>query len=216
MITLYGTTISIDNVTVVLDWLGIIVFATTGALVASRKEMDVVGFALLATVTGVGGGTLRDMLLGLTPVFWVANPVYLIVCLAVACLLFFTAHIPASRLRLLLWLDGIGLSVFAVIGAERALGAGVSPVVAVAMGTITATFGGIIRDVLGGESPIILSREVYVTAAVLAATVFVVCISIGLPRDVSIVSGFGVGVIVRGAALIWGLTLPRYRPRPGK
>lgn len=216
MITIYGTTISIDNVTVVLDWLGIIVFATTGALVASRKEMDVVGFALLATVTGVGGGTLRDILLGLTPVFWVVNPVYLVVCLIVACVLFFTAHIPASRLRLLLWLDGIGLAVFAVIGAERALGAGASPVVAVAMGTITATFGGIIRDVLGGESPIILSREVYVTAAVLAAAVFVICISFGVPRDWSIVSGFGVGVVVRSAALIWGWTLPRYRPRPGK
>lgn len=152
MITLYGTTVSIDEMTVVLDWMGIIVFATTGALVASRKEMDVVGFALLATVTGVGGGTLRDLLLGLTPVFWVANPTYLIVCLCVACFLFFTAHIPASRLRLLLWLDGIGLAIFAVTGAERALAADVAPVVAVAMGTITATFGGIIRDILGGRN----------------------------------------------------------------
>jgi len=216
MVAFYGATISIDSMTVALDWLGILVFATTGALVASRKEMDVVGFALLATVTGIGGGTLRDLLLGLTPVFWVANPAYLIVCLCVAVLLFFTAHIPASRLRLLLWLDGIGLAVFAVIGAERALGAGVSPVVAVAMGTITATFGGIIRDILGGEAPVILSREIYVTAAVLAAAVFVLCISLGLPRDISIASGFAVGVLVRGAALIWGWTLPRYRPRPGK
>ena len=216
MITLYGTTVSIDEMTVVLDWMGIIVFATTGALVASRKEMDVVGFALLATVTGVGGGTLRDLLLGLTPVFWVANPTYLIVCLCVACFLFFTAHIPASRLRLLLWLDGIGLAIFAVIGAERALAADVAPVVAVAMGTITATFGGIIRDILGGETPIILSREVYVTAAVLAAATFVGCLHYGVAREIAIVSAFAVGVVIRSAALIWGWTLPRYRPRPGK
>ncbi|MEM6499622.1 MAG: TRIC cation channel family protein, partial [Pseudomonadota bacterium] len=90
------------------------------------------------------------------------------------------------------------------------------PVVAVAMGTITATFGGIIRDILGGETPVILSREIYVTAAVLAAAVFVLCISLGVPREMSIASGFVVGVVVRGAALIWGWTLPRYRPRPGK
>ena len=91
MVTLYGTTVSIDQMTVVLDWMGTIMFATTRALVASCEETDVAEFALLVTITGVGGGTLRDLLLGLTPVFWVANPTYPIVCLCVACFLFFTA-----------------------------------------------------------------------------------------------------------------------------
>jgi uncharacterized membrane protein YeiH len=91
----------LDLITAILDWLGVIAFATTGALVASRKEMDLIGFALLGIVTGVGGGTLRDLLLGV-PVFWVGQPAYLITCVLVSALVFFTAHIPQSRYRLLL------------------------------------------------------------------------------------------------------------------
>jgi uncharacterized membrane protein YeiH len=208
--------VSIDSIAAVLDWLGIVVFATTGALAASRRQMDIVGFALLATVTGIGGGTLRDVLLGTLPVFWVADPTYLVVCVGVAGVLFFIAHIPESRLRLLLWLDGVGLALFAVIGAEKALAAGGGPVVAVAMGTITATFGGIIRDVLCGETPVILSREIYVLAALLAAVVFVGVAALGLGRDAALISGFGAGLVLRSIALYWGLSLPRYRPRPPK
>ena len=112
----------IDSIAAVLDWLGLVVFATTGALAASRKQMDIVGFALLATAVGIGGGTLRDMMLGALPVFWVARPAYLLVCLAVACVLFFTAHIPQSRMRWLLWLDAVGLAL--VRGDRCGKGAG--------------------------------------------------------------------------------------------
>jgi uncharacterized membrane protein YeiH len=143
----------------VLDWFGVIVFAISGALVASRKQMDIVGFALLGTVTGIGGGTLRDILLGELPVFWVREPAYLVTCVLISGVVFFTAHISESRYRLLLWFDALGLALFAVTGAERALLSGSGPVVVVAMGVITATFGGVIRDVLGGESPVVLSRE---------------------------------------------------------
>ena len=94
-----------------LDWFGVAVFAVTGALVASRKQMDIFGFALLATVTGIGGGSMRDLLLGV-PVFWVGQPLYVGVCVAVAAVVFFTAHIPESRYRLLMWLDAVGLSFF--------------------------------------------------------------------------------------------------------
>jgi uncharacterized membrane protein YeiH len=160
--------------------LGVIVFAISGALVASRKQMDVVGFALLGTVTGIGGGTLRDLLLAQGPVFWVREPTYLILCVVVSCAVFFTAHIPQSRYRVLLWFDALGLALFAVAGAERALIAGSGPVVAVAMGVITATFGGIIRDVLGNESPVVLSREIYVTAALIGASMFIVLSGFGL------------------------------------
>jgi uncharacterized membrane protein YeiH len=183
---------------------------------ASRKQMDLVGFALLGTATGIGGGTLRDLLLGLGPVFWVREPAYLVVCVLVSGVVFVTAHVPQSRYKVLLWFDALGLALFAVTGAERALVAGAGPIVSVAMGVITAAFGGIIRDVLGGESPVVLSREVYVTAALAGAAVFVALSGLGLPRESALATGLLVGLIVRGTALHRGWSLPRYRERPGR
>lgn len=206
----------LSTATAILEWLGVSVFAVTGALVASRKQMDLFGFALLGTVTGIGGGTLRDLFLGLSPVFWVKEPAYPLVCVLVSCLVFFTAHIPRSRYRILLWLDAVGLALFAVIGAETAVLNGSGPVVAIAMGVITATFGGIVRDILGGESPVILSREIYVSAALLGAATFVLMNGAGSRHDVALVTGFAVGLLVRGAALYWGWSLPRYRSRAGR
>ena len=200
----------------VLDWFGIAVFATTGALVASRKQMDVVGFILLATATGIGGGTIRDLLLGVYPIFWVKEPAYLVTCVVIAVLGFFLAHVPQSRYRLLLWLDGVGMALFAVTGAEKALLAGTGPIVAIAMGVISATFGGIIRDILGGESSVILSREVYVSAALAGAAVFVILSVFGFSRETGLISGFVVAASIRSAALYWDWSLPRYRPRAGR
>jgi uncharacterized membrane protein YeiH len=203
-----------QTATTALDWLGVIAFTITGALVASRKQMDVVGFIVLGTVTGIGGGTLRDVLLGL-PGFWVREPTYLITCALVSVLVFFAAHIPQSRYRYLLWLDAIGLALFAVSGAEKAAHAEADFTVAVAMGVITATFGGIIRDLLGGESPIILSREIYASAALAGAVIFIVLTALGAPRELAIAAGFAVGLLIRAAALQYGWSLPRYRPRAG-
>ncbi len=205
-----------ETVTAVLDWFGLCVFAVTGALVASRKEMDVVGFVLLAVVTGVGGGTLRDLVLGLAPVFWVVRPEVLLVCAGVGALVFFVAHIPASRYRVLLWFDAVGLALFAVTGAERALDAGAGPSVAVAMGVATASFGGILRDLLGGEEPVILRREIYVTAAFSGALVLAMADMAGLGRELALAAGFAVALGLRAAGLWWGLSLPRYRARPGR
>ena len=202
----------IDTLATVLDWFGILVFATTGALVASRKQMDIVGFLMLGTATGVGGGTIRDVLLGL-PVFWVAGPGYLIACVAVSAATFFLAHIPESRLALLLRFDAIGMALFAVTGADKTLAVGASPVVAVAMGVVTATFGGVIRDILGGESPVILSREIYATAALAGALIFVLLTWCGFSRDLGLVTGFLIAAAIRFGALHWNWTLPRYRPR---
>ncbi|WP_090708059.1 MULTISPECIES: trimeric intracellular cation channel family protein [unclassified Beijerinckia] len=202
-----------QTVTMALDWLGIVVFAVTGALMASRKQMDIVGFVLLGTVTGIGGGTFRDVVLGTLPVFWVQNPAYLLTCVVVSCLVFFSAHIPQSRQRFLLWIDAIGLALFAVTGAEKALQAETGPIVAVAMGVVTATFGGMIRDILGNESPVILSREIYASAALAGALAFVALTGLGVPREAALVGGFAVGFSVRAAALIGGWSLPRYRPR---
>jgi uncharacterized membrane protein YeiH len=202
-----------QTATSVLDWLGIVAFTVTGALVASRKRMDVVGFVVLGTVTGVGGGTLRDLLLGL-PVFWVREPAYLITCALASVVVFFAAHIPQSRYRYLLWLDAVGLALFAVTGAEKATHAGAGATVAVAMGVVTATFGGIVRDVLGGESPVILSREIYASAALAGAASVVALTTAGAPREVAAASGFAAGLLIRAAALRYGWSLPRYRQRP--
>ena len=209
-----------DTFAAVLDWLGIIAFATTGALVASRKQMDIVGFVLLGTATGIGGGTVRDTLLGALPVFWVTEPAYLVACVLVSGAAFLLAHIPAhipqSRYRLLLWFDAVGMALFAVTGAEKALLAGAGSIVAIAMGVITATFGGIVRDVLGGESPVILSREIYVSAALAGATTFVALTASGLSREFGLAFGFLVAAAIRFAALHWDWSLPRYRPRSGR
>jgi uncharacterized membrane protein YeiH len=202
-----------DTTTSILDWLGVIAFTVTGALVASRKQMDVVGFVVLGTVTGIGGGTLRDVLLGL-PVFWVGEPAYLVMCTLVSALVFFAAHIPHSHYRYLLWMDAIGLALFAVAGAEKAVYAGAGWIVAVGMGVITATFGGIVRDLLGGETPVILSREIYASAALASAVIFIVLASVGAPREFAVAAGFAVGLLIRAAALRYGWSLPRYRQRP--
>ncbi len=205
-----------DTFAAILDWFGITVFAVTGALAASRKEMDIVGFILLGTATGIGGGTLRDTLLRTPPVFWVTEPGYLVTCVLVSVATFFLAHIPQSRYRLLLRLDAIGMALFAVAGAEKALLAGTGFIVAAAMGVITATFGGIIRDILGGESPLILRREVYVSAALAGATIFVVLSACGIAREVGLAGGFVTALAIRLAALRWDWSLPRYRRRPGR
>lgn len=204
------------TVTTALDWIGVVVFAVSGALVASRKQMDIFGFALLGTATGIGGGTLRDVLLGQLPVFWVREPAYLVTCVLASTAVFFTAHIARSRYTLLLWFDAVGLGLYSVTGAEKALLAGAGPTVAVAMGVITASFGGMIRDVLGAESPTVLSREIYVTAALLGACGFVAVLALGGPRELAVAVGLLAGFGLRGAALHWGWSLPRYRARPGR
>lgn len=204
----------LQQLLIALNWFGICVFAVSGALVASRKQMDIVGFALLGSVTGIGGGTVRDIVLGAQPVFWVKEPAYLVACVIVASLMFFIAHIPQSRERLLLWFDAVGLALFSVTGADSSLLLGASPVIAVALGVSTATFGGIMRDILGGDSPIILRQQIYITAALLGSTIFVGMISAGLGRDLSAVVAFSCAFALRAAALHWNLSLPRYR-RPG-
>ena len=206
----------LDTFLTAIDWFGTAVFAVTGALVASRKRMDIFGFILLGCVTGMGGGILRDVMLGALPVFWVREPVYLAICVAVSAATFFLAHIPESRYRVLLWLDAAGLALFCVVGADRALVAGARPSIAVAMGVVSATFGGIIRDILGGESPLILRREIYVTAALAGAAVFVGLKVFGAPDAIAAVGGFATCFVIRALALSYGWSLAVYRARAGR
>jgi uncharacterized membrane protein YeiH len=206
----------LELVLATLSWVGVVVFAVTGALVASRKQMDIFGFMLLGTVTGIGGGSLRDLLLGELPVFWVNEPAYVAACLVPAALVFFTAHLVRSRYRLLLWFDAVGLAFFCVVGAEKALASGAGAFIAVVMGVVTATFGGIIRDVLGGESPVILRREIYVTAALAGATIHVGLHALGVAGVVPALAGFAACLAIRGLALHFRWSLPTYRARPGR
>jgi uncharacterized membrane protein YeiH len=203
-----------ESVVEALEWLGIVAFAITGALVASRAQMDVIGFVLLAVVTGIGGGTVRDLLLDAHPLLWIAQPALLLACVAVALIVFFTAHLVQSRVRLILWADAAGMALFATAGAERAVALGAPAVVAVTMGVVTACAGGILRDLLAGERSIIFSREIYVTAALAAAAMFVLLHLAGAGRELAVSAGAAVGFALRAGALARGWSLPRYRPRP--
>ena len=155
-----------------LDYAGVTVFALTGALAAARDRHDIITFWFFAVVTGVGGGTLRDLLIG-APVFWISDAAYLWIG-AAASLVVWIAGARVERAAALIWLDALGLAAYAVIGAAKALALHVDPVVATAMGVLTACFGGVIRDVLAGQPSVLLKREISVSAALLAAALFVV------------------------------------------
>ena len=141
-----------------LDIMGVIVFAASGALVASRKEMDLIGFGLMASLTGVGGGTVRDLLLG-RPVFWISDPMPGAICLGVALILFFSAHIIQKRYSALLWADALGISLYVVMGAALAMLSCAGTLVALVMGVMTATFVGVLRAVNFNETTLILGME---------------------------------------------------------
>ena len=199
-----------------LELAGVAVFAASGALTASRKRLDVVGFVFVGTVTGIGGGTLRDLLLGQGAVAWIRDPVALYLTSLVSVLVYFTAHQIESRFRVLLWADAVGLALFAVTGAKVALAGGAPPAVAVLMGVMSATFGGLIRDVVCNATPLILRREIYATAAAAGAVTFVALTLAGTPPVAATAVGFAVGFAIRAAALAFGLSVPVYRPRPAR
>ncbi|MGL1922656.1 MAG: trimeric intracellular cation channel family protein [Hyphomicrobiales bacterium] len=200
----------------VLNWFGIVVFAISGALAASRKEMDIIGFIIFANITAIGGGTVRDMMLGLTPVFWVGDYNYIIVASLFGVLVFFTAHIPQSRFKALLWADAIGISTFAVLGAQIALDAGISPVSAILMAVITSSFGGLIRDVLAGENSILLRQEIYLSAIFVGASAYIGIIELGFDKNMAAIIGFLSCFIIRGLALKYNWFFPGYKSRPGR
>jgi uncharacterized membrane protein YeiH len=199
-----------------LDYAAIALFAATGALSASRKQLDLIGFIFLAAVTGIGGGTFRDLILGTLPVFWVKNPNYMLVCLAAGVIVYFTAHRWESRYRMLLWLDAIGLSAYAAVGAAKGLAATGSPVVGVVTGMLTATFGGILRDIIAGEPSVLLRPEIYVSAALAGAAVFTGADALGFTPIVCFAVAMLTAFVIRGGALRYGWTFPVYKGRPGR
>ena len=192
------------------DILAAVVFAVSGALVASRKGMDVMGFMWLAVITGVGGGTVRDLILDV-PVFWVQNPVHVSACLVTAVVMHFVAPRVESRYRTLLWFDAFGLALVTVAGTAKALDVGAPALVAIAMGAVTGSVGGIIRDTLGHVPSVLLRHEIYITASVLGACTYVGLNGLGLVRLTALTAGFLVTFGVRGLAIKFGWSLPVFR-----
>ncbi|MBX9617400.1 MAG: trimeric intracellular cation channel family protein [Brevundimonas sp.] len=191
-----------------LDFAGVAVFAATGALAAAREKHDIVTFAFFAAVTGVGGGTLRDVLID-APVFWVQDWRYIAVCLAGA-LAVWLVGAGAWRFRALLWLDAVGLGAYGVLGAAKAEAFGVSPLICIVMGVLTACFGGIVRDLLAGQPSILLRREITVSAAIVAATVYVVARAAGLDQWPAAAIAAPAGFALRAGALLRGWSLPGF------
>ncbi|MES1200696.1 MAG: trimeric intracellular cation channel family protein [Pseudomonadota bacterium] len=192
----------------ILDYAGVAVFALTGALAAARDRHDLITFVFFAVVTGVGGGTLRDLLIG-APVFWIGDPAYLAIGAGAALVVWSVAD-RLERTTALVWLDAVGLAVYAVIGAGKALTFGVNPLVSIAMGVLTACFGGVLRDVLAGQPSVLLKREISVSAALLAAAVFVgLCflrVTPAVAGAIGAIAGFG----LRAGAIHYGWTLPAF------
>lgn len=195
------------------DVLAAVVFAVSGALVASRKGLDVMGFMWFAVITGVGGGTVRDLILNV-PVFWVQQPVHVSACLVTAVVMHFVAPLVESRYKTLLWFDAFGLALVTVAGTAKALDVAAPALVAIAMGAVTGAVGGIIRDTLGDVPSVLLRHEVYVTASVLGACTYVGLNGLGLDRLAAMIAGFLVTFSVRGLAIRFGWSLPVFRKSP--
>jgi len=192
-----------------LDIAGIAVFAASGALAAARQRLDFVGACFFALITATGGGTLRDMLIG-APVFWMHDSTPVVLCVIVA----MCAWLVPLRWwpeRALDWLDAVGLAAYAVYGAGKALQYGIAPVSAIAAGIITASIGGVIRDITAGVPSILMRHELYITAALVASAVSVGLTSAGLAAPWPALLGFSMGFATRAAAIHWKLALPAHR-----
>lgn len=203
------------NVVTLLDFVGITLFAVTGALVASRKQLDIISFLFLAMVTGTGGGTVRDLVLGV-PVFWVEQPVFVLICALAAIFTYFTAHLLESRYLWLLWLDAVALAAYAVFGTYKGLLVTGSPVIAVLMGMLTGALGGVFRDIMAGEPSILLRKDIYIMAALVGSVVFVTSIGVGADQYVAAGLGFITAFLTRSGALVYGWNMPAYRSRAGR
>ncbi len=193
-----------------LDLFGVGVFAITGALAAGRKRMDLLGVIVLAAVTALGGGTLRDITIGARPVFWVTDQVYVFVATATGLIVFFLVRFWEIPNNVLTIADAFGLSVFTIIGTQKALALGTHAAIAIVMGVMTGVAGGIIRDMLSGEIPLILRREIYATASLFGAIIFC-AIFLTLHKEIlAIIVSIVVTLGLRLAAIRWNLALPQY------
>jgi uncharacterized membrane protein YeiH len=197
-----------------LDYASVAVFALTGALVASRAQLDIVGFIFIACLTATGGGTLRDVMLD-RDVFWIVDPMMLAVASGAAVVVFFSAHRLESRYRALLWLDACALAVAVPAGVAASVGAGLGWPVVLIMGMVTGCMGGLLRDVVCNEVPLVLKQgELYVTCAFAGALAAVLAGLAGVEGGMALLACAVVTFTLRAGSLVFGWRLPVYRPRP--
>ncbi|WP_103332406.1 trimeric intracellular cation channel family protein [Pseudotabrizicola formosa] len=199
-----------------LDYASVAVFALTGALVASRAQLDIVGFIFIASLTATGGGTVRDVMLD-RDVFWIVDPMMLGVATLAAVTVFFTAHFLESRYRAILWLDACALAVAVPAGVAAAVGAGLGWPVVLIMGMVTGCMGGLMRDVVCNEVPLVLKQgELYVSCAFAGGLAALAADGLGAAGSVQLLACALVTLILRAGSLVFGWRLPVYRPRPAR
>lgn len=196
-----------------LDLFGITVFAISGALAAGRKRMDMFGIVVVAIVTAIGGGTIRDLLLGVRPVFWIERPISIEVAAIAGLATFVAVRFVRPPARLLLLFDAFGLALFTVLGCQQARGLGVPAVTVILMGVLTGSAGGVVRDVLCGEIPSLLRREIYATASLLGGVAFILLDVVGAGGRAEMIIPIMIVLLIRLAALRWRLSLPVFRSR---
>lgn len=194
-----------------LDLAGTFVFAISGALSASENKLDMFGVCAIALVTAVGGGTLRDILIGQHPVVWLSDYNYLLVVLVAVVLTYIFKRLILPMRTPMFLFDALGLSLFSIIGLEKAAGLGYAPVFAIILGVITATFGGVIRDTFCNNVPLVFRREIYATAALAGATCFVLLMETGLQREFNLLISSSVVLAIRYFSARFKLSLPGIR-----
>jgi uncharacterized membrane protein YeiH len=190
-----------------LQMIGTAVFAVTGVLAVNRRGLDVFGAVVLGCVTSLGGGTIRDVVIG-APVFWLNDLNYVWTAVAAAAIAFFAIRSFASTYTLLLYLDGLGASMFAVVATEKVTSLGLSPVVAVIMGVLTSIGGGLVRDVLAGRPTLLMSREIYATPVLIGCTLYVLLRNLGVEHPATGVAAGALIFAIRAAAIRWHIEMP--------
>lgn len=198
----------------VLDIMGTIAFAISGVLVAMDKRLDVFGVLIIAFVTAIGGGTLRDLLIGNTPVVWMRDSTYvLVIGITVILSIIFSSRLKYLRKSLFLF-DTIGIGLFTMIGIDKGLEVGLLPVMCIALGTMTASFGGVLRDILCNEIPVIFRKEIYATACILGGIVYFLLVILNVPQKYSYVAAISTVIGIRLLAVKYGISLPNIYKDP--
>ena len=187
-------------------YFGDVVFAVSGALTAARFRMDIIGFVLIGTITGIGGGTTRDLLLGRT-VWWTQDPTELLLCISASLVTYFFIARQASQRKRLVWADALGLSVFSVVGCHIALAHGAPTTIAVFMGVITATGGGLIRDVITNTQPMVVSGQIYATAALSGSLIYAVLRQLQAPDIAAELLACLAAFSLRAAAIAYNIRM---------
>jgi len=197
-----------EKIYLTVDILGTVAFAISGVLVAMEKRLDLFGVGIIALVTAIGGGTLRDMLIGNTPVTWTTTPLYMYIILGtVIVTILFQSRLKYLRTSLFLF-DTIGIGFYTMIGINKGMEAGLEPLICITLGTITASFGGVLRDILCNEIPVIFRKEIYATACILGGVGYFLLRQTPMPEGYAYILGVVIVIGIRLAAVRYHITLP--------